>query len=240
MRIKVTVSSMRSFASPEDLQREQDEWLAWASPGTEVRVVLAPPKGAETVESNYDSAMGIPWRVEEARKAEEEGFDAVVFPGMCDPGLYAAREISSIPVVSGAETSFLVATALGYKFSVLQPKREMFGLTRQLLRIYGFEGFLASMRVVDLTVEEIFSDKKKAKQALIRVGKEAIEDDGADVLVLGCSYMSDVANEIQDELGVPVIGSGPVALRWAEMLVSLGLSHSKKAYMTPPPKRIEI
>ena len=46
--------------------------------------------------------------------------------------------------------------------------------------------------------------------------------------------------EIEKELGVPVIDPWAAAIRFAEMLVSLGLSHSKIAYMPPPPKRREV
>jgi Asp/Glu/hydantoin racemase len=41
-------------------------------------------------------------------------------------------------------------------------------------------------------------------------------------------------------LGVPVIDPLAAAMSFTEMLVRLGLSHSKKAYMTPSPKRIKI
>jgi len=60
------------------------------------------------------------------------------------------------------------------------------------------------------------------------------------VIVMGCGFMSGMAKEIEEELGVPVIDPWAAAIRFAEMLVTLDLSHSKRAYMPPPPKRIEI
>lgn len=184
--------------------------------------------------------MSVPWLLEEIRTAQEEGFDAVIIPCMADPGLHAAREISNIPVVGAAETSFLLAIALGHKFSVLEPTEEGLALTRQLLLAYQFERFLASQRVLGLSVEEIVRDERKLRQAAIREGRKAIEEDGADVVVMGCGFMSALASELQEELRVPVIDPLAAAMSFAEMLVKLGLSHSKKAYMTPPPKRIVI
>ena len=237
MRIKIPDMVIRQFGTVEE---QEEEWLALASPGTEVKVTPAAPKGPEMIECIYDVAMCTPWLLEEIGKAAEEGFDAVIIPCMADPGLYAAREISNIPVVGVAETSYLLAIALGHKFSIMDPMREGLALTRQMLLTYGFENFVASVRVLNLTVEEIWADKKRLKEVIITEGKKAVAEDGADVIVMGCGFMSGMAKEIEEELGVPVIDPWAAAIRFAEMLMTLDLSHSKKAYMPPPPKRIEI
>ncbi len=237
MRIKIPVMVIRQFGTVEE---QEEEWLSVASPGTEVHVTPAASKGPETIECLYDVAMCTPWLLEEIRVAEEEGFDAVIIPCMADPGLHAAREVSNIPVVGVAESSYLLAIALGHKFSIMGGTEEGQGLTRQMLLTYGLEQFVASTRLLNLTVEEIWADKKKLKDAIIREGKKAVEEDGADVIVMGCGFMSGTAEEIEEELGIPVIDPWAAAMAFAEMLVSLGLSHSKKAYMAPPAKRREV
>ena len=60
-------------------------------------------------------------------------------------------------------------------------------------------------------------------------GKKAIED-GADVLVLGCALMTGIAEKLQEELGVPVVDSSLAALKIAEMLISMNLTHSTLSY----------
>lgn len=237
MRIKIPDMVIRQFGTVEE---QEKEWLSLASPGTEVLVTPAATKGPETIESIYDVAMCTPWLLEEIRTAEEEGFDAVIIPCMGDPGLYAAREICNIPVIGVAETCYLLAIALGHRFSIMLTTREGLGLARQMLLTYGLESFVASVRLLDLRVEEIWSERKKLKEAIIREGKAAVEEDGAEVIVMGCGFMSGMQKELEEELGVPVIDPWAAAMKFAEMLVSLGLSHSKKAYITPPPKRIEV
>lgn len=222
------------------VEQQEKEWLAVASTGTQVHVTPAAAKGPESIECIYDEAMCTPWLLEEIRKAEEEGFDAVIIPCMGDPALYAAREISSIPVVGPGETSFLLAMALGHKFSIMAPMEESLALYRQMLLTHGFERFLASMRLLNLTVDEIWAEKEKLKEAITREGKKAVKEDGAEVIVMGCGFMSGMTKEIEKEIGVPVVDPWAAAMAFAEMLVRLGLSHSKKAYMTPPPKRLEI
>ncbi len=43
-----------------------------------------------------------------------------------------------------------------------------------------------------------------------------------------------VAEELSDELGVPVLNPARTALKTAEALVANGLTHSKKAFPVPP------
>lgn len=237
MRIKIPDMVIRQFGTVEE---QEEQWLSLASPGTEVLVTPAAAKGPETIECAYDVAMCTPWLLEEIKTAEDEGFDAVIIPCMSDPGLYAAREISNIPVVGVAETCYLLAIALGHKFSVMVTRKESVAGKRQMLLSHGLERFVASMRLLNLSVEEVWADKKKLKEAIIREGKKAVEEDDADVIVMGCGLMSGMSKELEEELGVPVIDPWAAAMKFAEMLVSLGLSHSKKAYMTPPPKSREI
>lgn len=134
----------------------------------------------------------------------------------------------------------MLAIALVHRFSIMEPVREGIGLARQMLLAYDLDRFVASIRVLDLAVDEIWADKQKLKEAIVREGKLAIDEDGADVIVMGCGYMASMAAELQKEPGVPVIEPGAAAIRFAEMLVTGELSHSKQAYMTPPSKRRRI
>lgn len=115
-------------------------------------------------------------------------FDAVIIPCMGDPGLRAAREVAKIPVLGVAETSYLLAIALGHRFSIILPIREMLGLVRQMQLTYELERFGARIRVADLTVDLIWDGKQKLKEATAREGKRAIEEDRADVLVMGSGH----------------------------------------------------
>lgn len=69
--------------------------------------------------------------------------------------------------------------------------------------------------------------------ALEREGRAAIEHDGADVLLIGSTTMHQSVEYLRRTLEVPVINPGPLAIKLAELMVTLGLSHSKRAYMSP-------
>ena len=79
-------------------------------------------------------------------------------------------------------------------------------------------------------------ERSRVVEAFVEEGKKAIRDDGVNVLIPGCMSMAfqGIAEDAQKELGVPVLNPAAVALKLAELYVSLGLSHNKRAYPYPP------
>src|SRR5438034_1002612 len=57
---------------------------------------------------------------------------------------------------------------------------------------------------------------------------------GYQALVLGCGATTGLAPRVARELGIPVLDPGLTAVKYAEMLVDLGLSQSKRAYPYNP------
>ncbi|MGC8849072.1 MAG: aspartate/glutamate racemase family protein, partial [Candidatus Bathyarchaeia archaeon] len=100
------------------------------------------------------------------------------------------------------------------------------------------QGRLASVRSAEIPVLEL-KDHERAKASILREARKAIEEDGADVIVLGCTGMAKLAEEIQKELGVPVVEPATAAIKLAEIFVQMGLSHSKISFKTPPEKEIK-
>ena len=194
--------------------------------------------GPHSLESSFDVVLASPFIVEEVKKAEIEGYKAIIINCFLNPGIEAAREVTSIPVVGPGEASIYLACMLGEKFSILGlggtvGSKEYTKLVRSL----GLLDRLASVRTIELPVLELDRDREKTFGLLVEAGKRAIEEDGADVLILGCTGLTGFEKELEKELGVPVIYPGLVALKFAETLVRLGISHSKKAYPKPLPKK---
>jgi len=102
---------------------------------------------------------------------------------------------------------------------------------------------LASFKSVDLGVLEFHQDKEETARRFKKVGREAVERDGAEVIILGCTATYGFYRELQEELGVPVIDSMIAAFKTAEFAAELrnrfGWSHSKVGgYESPPPEEI--
>jgi len=60
----------------------------------------------------------------------------------------------------------------------------------------------------------------------------AINADGADAIILGCGAMEGFQT-LSEKLGVPVIYQPIAALKLCELIVKLGMTHSKVAYPYP-------
>lgn len=213
-----------------------------AHAGTHVSVVSL-DWGTASIESYRDDALAVPDILDKVVQAEQEGADAVIIDCMADPGLYAARELVSIPVVGPAQASMHLAAMLGHRFSVLTIFEHDIPAVEDQAARYGLPGKLASVRAINIPVLDLHDDVEATVKALIDAGERAARADGAHVLILGCTGMAGMATQIQAGLAergceVPVLDPPSVALKLAESLVDLGQSHSKRTYPHPPAKEI--
>jgi len=74
-----------------------------------------------------------------------------------------------------------------------------------------------------ILVLQMHNDPDKTYQALKKDAKRAIKE-GAEVLVMGCTALSGIAERLNNELEVPVLENQGTTLKVAEMLVDLRVS----------------
>ena len=206
---------------------------AFVGPGTTIE---ARPhgKGPRSIESMWEEYLSVPGLLESVVDLEREGFDAVVPGCFGDPGIDGARELVAIPVLGPGATSMVVAANIGHRFSIVTVLENVVRPLENLALLTGVGPKLASVRQIGIPVLELNSDPDATFSRLIDVSRDVIESDRADVLVLGCGTLSFRAAELQDAVGVPVINPLQVTLKMAELLVSSGLSHSKRSHPVPP------
>lgn len=187
-------------------------------------------------DSYYDMAIMEMAVIEAGMTAEAEGFDAVCVNTVSDSGLAALRSRLSIPVVAPAITAFHTACMLGHKFSILTMWPQWYPLYRKTIKEYGLESRLASIRSIDVRpdTQALLQGKEDVVFAkLLEAGRRAIEEDGADVIVLGSTTMHQSHAYLAEHLPVPVLNPGVIAYKQCELLLDLGLHHSKVAYPSP-------
>lgn len=192
--------------------------------------------GAALGDSYHDMLL-MDWTVFQAGiTAEADGYAGVLIDTVSDSGLRALRSRLSIPVVGPGEASFCTAMMLGKTFSVLTMWPQWFPLYEKTLTEYGFWDRVASLRSIDTRpdVTELLAGKEEVIFARLEAeAKRAIEEDGADVIVLGSTTMHQSAAYLASVLPVPVLNPGQIAYKHLEMLIGLGLTHSKKAFPAP-------
>ncbi len=206
----------------------------------DVAVDIATPKdGPGAIENRIDSALAVPALMDGVVRAERQGYDAVIISCFGDPGLDACRELVSIPVTASGQAAMHVAAQLGARFSIIAPNAG--GGSRRLEnpRKYGFATHYASTRGSGLSVMDLACDRDRTLDRLTEVGRRAVEEDGADTLILGCMSMAfhGVDRALSTAIGVPVVNPIPASLMFAELLARSGISHSPLAY--PRADRVE-
>lgn len=187
-------------------------------------------------DSYYDLFIMDSIVLEAGMRAEKEGFDAVCINTVSDSGLYALRSRLSIPVIGPGQAAFHLACTLGQRFSILTMWEPWLPLYRKTLKEYGLEHRLASIRHIDTRpdLRELLEGREEVVFGKLEAaGLRAIEDDGADVVVLGSTTMHQSHAHLARQLPVPVINPGLVAYKLCEMCLELGLTHSKKAFPSP-------
>jgi allantoin racemase len=241
MRILYQLTSpMDKTVGPQEVARRRKVLQANASAGTDV-IVEPTAKGPAAIESAHDAGLVVPELIRLAPLAEQRGYDALIIGCYSDPGLDALRELLTIPVVGPGAASLHLAAQLGTRISVLTPSGRGYGRVAARLRGLGLAALLASVRGIGLSVMDMAKQTPGALDKAAAAARLSVEEDGADVLVLGCmsmAFLPGICEDLGKRVGVPVVNPVIAALKTAEALVAMKLSHSKTAW--PPPKPQEI
>ena len=204
---------------------------AAASSGVEVRAVN-PEFGPPSIEGYFDEAFSVPGLLAEIARANDA--DAFVVACFDDTGLDAARCATSAPVIGIGEAAFHVASLIADKFSVVTTlSRSIAPIERNLVK-YGLAARCARVRAAEVAVLALEKEGSAARQRIEAEILRALAEDGAEAIVLGCAGMTDLASELGQRTGVPVLDGVACAVGLAETLVRLGLRTSKRNAYAPP------
>jgi allantoin racemase len=210
-----------------------------AAADTEI-VAATSTMGPPSIESWYDESLALPGLLAEVAAGEREGIDGYVIACFGDPGLFAARELARGPVIGIAEAAMHAASVIAPSFSVVTTLARTTGMAWHLAERYGMKRFCKSVRATDVAVLDLDQPGSGARRLIVDECRRALEDDGADAIVLGCAGMADLCRAIEDAIGAPVVEGVTAAVKWAEALVSLKLSTAKRGeYARPLAKRYD-
>jgi len=221
-----------------ELARREEILRSIASPGTQIEIfgVETDPEKSHlgTIQSAYDAAVDVPETLRCAIEAEKAGYQALIIPCGGDPGVEPLREVVRVPVVPPGMTSQHVCSMLGRRFSILTTGRG----TARRTETHERDGLLKliSIHPIGVSVPEVRVKRDEAFKAMVREGRRAVSEFGADSITYGCMSMGFlmIDDKLAQEIGVPVVNPVKTAVKAAEMLIDLGLTHSKSAYPIPP------
>ena len=181
--------------------------------------------------------------MEAGLKAQRRGYDAVCIDTMSDSGVAALRSELDIPVIGPGRASMLMAMMLGNRFSIIAMWPHWRHLYDKTLKELGFERHCASIRSIDVTPDNqalLGGKEDEIFPQLLDCARRCIDEDGAEVILLGSTTMHQAHGYLAEHLSVPVINPGPLTYKLAETVLGLGLSHSRKAYPRSPAPKHEM
>jgi len=173
-----------------------------ADPGTEIEAVQV-EVGPPAIEAEADAVLAGPDVLRLVGEAERDGVDAAIIWCGGDPALAAARELVDIPVIGPGESMTALSMVLGRKPCRVVP---------------------------EIPVLEMRKDLDRTVEALRMEIEKRIERREGDVFVLGCLALWGLGERFRESLGAPILDGAEASLKMAELMVKLGLRHSRIAY----------
>lgn len=181
--------------------------------------------GPPSIEGFADGAVAVPPLLDIIRSHPE--YDGYIIGCFDDTGLDAARVITSKPVVGIGEAAMHVASILSVVFAVVTTMREAVPVITQNLQRYGLGQRCCAVRAANIPVLDLEDPSSNAVQRISEQIQIAIEEQGAEAIVLGCAGMVDLAADLTDRFGVPVINGVVSAVAIMQALTQLGYRTSK-------------
>lgn len=147
--------------------------------------------------------------------------DAFVIACYSDPGIDLAREELDVPVYGIAESAMSTAIARGGRFGVVSLFEESVARHLRYLERLGLTHRQAADRPLGLGVLEL-AEAAPTRTRLRQVASRLRDDDGADVIILGCTGLAPYRAELERVVGVPVIDPTQAAVGLALAAALLG------------------
>jgi len=179
-------------------------------PAIETATLKEGPPGIET-QQHVDGL--IPPLVSFVRK-QEPRYDAFVIACYSDPGLHSVREVTKKPVLGIAECGILAALTLGHRFGVIAILQQSIARHLRYMGALGVMDRFAGELPVGLGIAEL-GDEKRTFGRMVEVGKTLRQQQGADVVVMGCAGMARHRKPLQDAIGAPVVEPTQAAVAMA-------------------------
>ncbi|MEA4986474.1 MAG: aspartate/glutamate racemase family protein [Anaerovorax sp.] len=223
---------------------EEDIIREFATPDTEI-IARHLKFGPSSIENEYDLCHSAPFVVEQAIKAEKDGFDGVISYCFANPGVDACREAIKIPVLGSGEASLSIALAVGRRIGIVTILPNILPLIRKQCAPYINIGKIVAVRSADIPVLSINNNLDVILEKLYLEAKKCITQNDADTIVLGCTGFAGFAKRIQHRLEkegyfVPVLDPAATSIRMMEALIACNVTNNKITYMQPIEKEMKL
>ncbi|MFK7755254.1 MAG: aspartate/glutamate racemase family protein [Sedimentitalea sp.] len=163
-----------------------------------------------------------------AVQAEREGYDAVIVGHIQDSGLYEARAAVDIPIIALGEATMLYCCQMGQKIGIVTINPRFIPGFHHQIGKYGLRERVTGIHSMTFEPGQIldaYNDETKAAEVLALFEEQALPlvAQGVDVLIPGGGIPMLLFARTRDHFvgQTPVINGIPIAVKMAEMMVSM-------------------
>jgi allantoin racemase len=195
---------------------------------------ICPEQGPASIEGRFDEIVSAYWTLDAVMQVID-GYDGVVVA--CygpHPAIEGIREASLVPTLGIMEASILYALPLGSRFSIVTTSPRWVPLLEEGVVLLGVQSRCASVRSSGLAVLDL--DRLPNAEVCARLAAEAlraVEEDDAEVILLGCAGMAGLQESVTAAAGVPVVDAVWAGVVMTGALARAGARTSKRNRYRP-------
>ena len=144
-----------------------------------------------------------------------EGFDALIVAGFGDPGVTELRQRLALPVTGLGEAGIAEAAAGGLRYAIVTVTPGLHDSLVAAAHAAAPPGQFAGVRYTRGDPDELMRDPDQLQRALLQACRDAVEQDGAQAIVIGGGPLAHAAQDIAAQLRLRVVDPVSAAVRLA-------------------------
>ncbi len=224
-----------ALINPNTNEQQTTEMAAAASAvlpdGAEVKALTA-PRGPSSIETAAEEVIAAAEVLELVRGHRD--VDAYLIACFSDPAVEPARELTDAPVVGIGEAAYRAVLMLARRFAVITTlPRGVPEIENGMVRL-GVREECVGVLSLGIPVAEQGAEFGDTNDAIVAAGQHAVQDLGAEALVLACGGMAQAEAIVRERVGVPATNGVAFGALLAHALWRAGLRTSQVGSLAPP------
>ena len=224
-----------ALINPNTNEQQTTEMVAAASvvlpDGAEVQALTA-PRGPHSIETAAEEVIAAAEVLELVRGTRD--VDAYLIACFSDPAVEAARELTDVPVVGIGEAAYRAVLMLARRFAVITTlPRGVPDIENGMVRL-GVRNECVGVLSLGIPVAEQGGEFGDTNDAIVAAGQHAVQNLGAEALVLACGGMAQAEAIVRERVGVPATNGVAFGALLAHALWRASLRTSQVGSLAPP------
>lgn len=224
-----------ALINPNTSAHDTDAMVAAAADvlGPDATVVpLTAERGPRSIETEVDHAVAAAEVVRMVATAPP--VHAHLLACFDDPGILAARELATVPVVGIGEAAYRAASLVARRFGVITTLPRGIPALQDAIAAHGLADRCTGVVALGIPVTQQGSDHPATTEAIIAAARRSVDEDGAEAIVLACGAMAGIEVDVREQIGVPATNGVPFGALLAQALWRAGLETSSRGASARP------